>query len=29
MIARGRFGLDEGNRVYVDGKPVPNGHKVT
>jgi folate-dependent phosphoribosylglycinamide formyltransferase PurN len=28
MIARGRFGLDEGNRVYVDGKPVPNGYKV-
>ena len=29
MIARGRFGLDEDNRVYVDGKPVPNGYKVT
>jgi phosphoribosylglycinamide formyltransferase 1 len=29
MIARGRFGLDKENCVYVDGKPVPNGYKVT
>jgi folate-dependent phosphoribosylglycinamide formyltransferase PurN len=28
MIARGRFGLDEDNRVYVDGKPVPDGYRV-
>ncbi|MCD6298729.1 MAG: formyl transferase [Deltaproteobacteria bacterium] len=28
MIARGRFGLDEDKRVYVDGKPVPNGYKI-
>ena len=26
MIARGRFALDEGNRVYVDGHPVPEGY---
>ncbi|MCP4668777.1 MAG: formyl transferase, partial [Deltaproteobacteria bacterium] len=25
MIARGRFALDENNRVYVDGDPVPEG----
>jgi len=27
MIARGRFGLDEENRVYVDGRPAPQGHR--
>lgn len=27
MIARGRFALDEENRVYVDGVPVPNGYR--
>jgi hypothetical protein len=27
MIARGRFGLDEDNRVYVDGHPVPDGYR--
>jgi folate-dependent phosphoribosylglycinamide formyltransferase PurN len=27
MIARGRFALDEDNRVYVDGLPVPNGYR--
>jgi len=27
MIARGRFALDEENRVYVDGLPVPNGYR--
>ena len=27
MIARGRFALDEENRVYVDGKPVPEGFR--
>jgi len=27
MIARGRFALDEHNRVYVDGHPVPNGYR--
>ncbi len=27
MIARGRFALDDKNRVYVDGRPVPNGYK--
>lgn len=27
MIARGRFALDEHSRVYVDGKPVPEGHR--
>jgi len=27
MIARGRFGLDEKRRVYVDGHPVPNGYR--
>lgn len=27
MIARGRFALDEENRVYVDGVPVPDGHR--
>ena len=28
MIARGRFGLDEEMRVYVDGNPVPNGYRL-
>ncbi len=28
MIARGRFALDEHNRVYVDGKPVPEGYRM-
>jgi len=27
MIARGRFGLDEEMRVYVDGHPVPEGYR--
>ena len=27
MIARGRFSLDENSRVYVDGRPVPKGHR--
>jgi len=27
MIARGRFGLDEKMRVYVDGHPVPEGYR--
>lgn len=27
MIARGRFGFDEKNRVYVDGIPVPEGYR--
>ncbi len=27
MIARGRFALDEDNRVYVDGQPVPDGFR--
>ena len=27
MIARGRFGLDADNRVYVDGRPVPEGYR--
>jgi len=27
MIARGRFALDEENRVYVDGRPVPGGYR--
>ncbi|MFH1083185.1 MAG: formyltransferase family protein [Pseudomonadota bacterium] len=27
MIARGRFALDEQNRVYVDGRPVPGGYR--
>lgn len=27
MIARGRFGLDEKRRVYLDGRPVPNGYR--
>ena len=27
MIARGRFGLDHENRVYVDGNPVPLGYR--
>jgi len=29
MIARGRFALDEYNRVYVDGKPVPEGYRMS
>jgi folate-dependent phosphoribosylglycinamide formyltransferase PurN len=28
MIARGRFSLDEFNKVYVDGLPVPNGYRI-
>ena len=27
MIARGRFALDDKNRVYVDGHPVPGGYR--
>jgi hypothetical protein len=27
MIARGRFALDEQNRVYVDGQAVPQGFR--
>ena len=27
LIARGRFGLDENNRVYLDGMPVPRGYR--
>jgi phosphoribosylglycinamide formyltransferase 1 len=27
MIAQGRFALDERNRVYVDGVPVPDGYR--
>ena len=27
MIARGRFALDQGDRVYVDGRPVPEGYR--
>lgn len=27
MIAEGRFGLDEMNRVYVDERPVPDGYR--
>ena len=27
MIARGRFALDEDNRVYVDDHPLPNGYR--
>ena len=27
MIAEGRFALDEVNRVYVDGNPVPEGYR--
>jgi folate-dependent phosphoribosylglycinamide formyltransferase PurN len=29
MIARGRFALDENNRVYADGKPVPEGYRMS
>jgi len=29
MIARGRFALDEGDRVFVDGAPAPGGYRVT
>lgn len=29
MIARGRFALDECSRVYVDGKPVPEGYRMS
>ena len=28
MIARGRFSLDENDRVYVDGRPVPKGYRL-
>ncbi|MCF8146842.1 MAG: formyl transferase [Deltaproteobacteria bacterium] len=27
MIARGRFALDDEDRVYVDGRPVPGGYR--
>ena len=27
LIAEGRFALDEGGRVYLDGAPVPDGHR--
>ena len=27
LIARGRFALDPENRVYVDGRPVPDGYR--
>jgi folate-dependent phosphoribosylglycinamide formyltransferase PurN len=27
LIARGRFALDEKNRVYMDGEPVPQGYR--
>ena len=27
MIARGRFALDDENRVYLDGEPVPLGYR--
>jgi folate-dependent phosphoribosylglycinamide formyltransferase PurN len=27
LIARGRFALDEYSRVYVDGRPVPDGYR--
>jgi folate-dependent phosphoribosylglycinamide formyltransferase PurN len=27
LIAEGRFSLDDMNRVYVDGKPVPDGYR--
>ena len=27
MIARGRFALDDNDRVYVDGQPVPGGYR--
>jgi len=29
MIARGRFAFDGQNRVYVDGKPVPDGFRLS
>ena len=29
MIARGRFAIDEEDRVYVDGQPVPKGYRRT
>lgn len=29
MLARGRFALDEHHRVYVDGKHVPKGYRVS
>jgi folate-dependent phosphoribosylglycinamide formyltransferase PurN len=29
MIARGRFALDKDNNVYVDGRPVPRGYRLT
>ena len=27
LIARGRFGFDEKRQLYVDGQPVPEGHR--
>ena len=27
LIARGRFALDEMNRVYLDGRPIPRGYR--
>jgi folate-dependent phosphoribosylglycinamide formyltransferase PurN len=27
MIARGRFAIDENNRIYIDGRPVPLGYR--
>jgi hypothetical protein len=27
LIARGRFALDEENRVYLDGRPAPQGYR--
>jgi hypothetical protein len=27
LIARGRFALDEGNQVFLDGHPVPDGFR--
>ena len=29
MIARGRFALDENNKVYVDGRPAPKGYRLS
>lgn len=29
MIAEGRFALDEQDRVYADGKPVPSGYRLS
>ena len=28
MIAKGRFFIDEGSNVYVDGQPVPKGYRL-